>query len=499
MVGTEVGTYRIIDTLGAGGMGVVYKAVDTQLDRVVAIKALNPEFSGNPTLLERFRAEARAQAQLNHPNLATLYTFLVQDGVAYMVMEFVDGETFLQISDRRGPIPAAEAIPLFRQALAGIGEAHRLGIVHRDIKPSNIMLNREGVVKVMDFGLAKIAGSHGMTRTGVRLGTAYYMSPEQVLVRPVDARSDIYSLGATLYELLTAQAPFHAPSEFEILNDHVNTPPPPPSRLSPQIPRSVENAVLKALAKSPDHRFQTVEQFSAALEEPESFYAAQTVVEAAPAVPVPVVPAPRAAIAAAPPAPAPAVAANPTFWTPRRKLLAAAGAALAGLLLPWLIFQATSRRPPVVQAPAPPVTAAPAPAPTVVPSAPAAPVAPKIVVPVATRISVRTVDAIDSKTSRLGQEFRATLAAAVKVKGHDAFRVSDKARLRLEETASAGHSGKSEWILELVSIATGGRTYIVSSAPFLIKARFLRKKRVAPGTLIEFTLNAPVTLGAPPS
>jgi len=499
MVGTEIGTYRIIDMLGAGGMGVVYKAVDTQLDRVVALKALNPEFSGNPTLLERFRAEARAQAQLNHPNLATLYTFLVQDGAAYMVMEFVDGETFLQISDRRGPIPAAEAIPLFRQALAGIGEAHRLGIVHRDLKPSNIMLNREGVVKVMDFGLAKIAGSHGMTRTGVRLGTAYYMSPEQVLVRPVDARSDIYSLGATLYEFLTAQAPFHAHSEFEILNDHVNTPPPPPSRLSPLIPRSVENAVLKALAKSPDQRFQTAEEFSAALEQPESFYAAKTVVEAVPAVPVAVVPVLRAVIAVAPPPLAPPVPTKPAFWTMRRKLLAAAGAALAGLLLPWLIFQATSRRPPVVQAPAPPVTAAPAPAPTVVPSAPAAPVAPKIVVPVETRISVRTVDAIDSKTSRLGQEFRATLATAVKVKGHEAFRVSDKARLRLEETASAGHSGKPELILELVSIATGGRTYIVSSAPFLIKARFLRKKRVVPGTLIDFTLNAQVILGAPPS
>src|ERR1017187_5534642 len=175
MIGTEIGNYRIVEKIGAGGMGVVYKAIDTHLDRVVAVKALSPEFSGDPALLERFRGEARAQAQLNHPNLATLYAFLVQDDVAYMVMEFVDGETFHAMVARRGPIPAAEAVPLFRQALAGIGYAHRLGIVHRDIKPSNIMLNCEGVVKVMDFGLAKVAGGHGVTRTD--LGDRLCASP----------------------------------------------------------------------------------------------------------------------------------------------------------------------------------------------------------------------------------------------------------------------------------------------------------------------------------
>jgi serine/threonine protein kinase len=174
MVGREIGNYRIVEIIGAGGMGVVYKAIDTNLDRMVAVKALSPEFSGNPALLDRFRGEARAQAQLNHPNLATLYAFLVQEDVAYMVMEYVDGETFHAMVAQRGPIPAAEAIPLFRQALAGIGHAHSQGIVHRDIKPSNIMLNRAGVVKVMDFGLAKVSGGHGVTRTGVRLGTAYY-------------------------------------------------------------------------------------------------------------------------------------------------------------------------------------------------------------------------------------------------------------------------------------------------------------------------------------
>jgi hypothetical protein len=510
MIGTEIGNYRIVEKIGAGGMGVVYKAIDTHLDRVVAVKALSPEFSGDPTLLERFRGEARAQAQLNHPNLATLYAFLVQDDVAYMVMEFVDGETFHAMVARRGPIPAAEAVPLFRQALAGIGYAHRLGIVHRDIKPSNIMLNREGVVKVMDFGLAKVAGGHGVTRTGVRLGTAYYMSPEQILVKPVDLRSDIYSLGATLYEILTAQAPFHADSEFQILNDHVNTPPPPPTRLHPEIPSGVEHAVLKALAKNPDQRFQTAEQFSAALEHPEDFYLAATVADAAPVAPdrrVSVAPAP-----ATPTAPA-----KPPFWTRPRRLLAGCGGALVCLLAGWLIFRPEPQPQIMVQPPPPPVSATPAPAPAAPPAQPAetaetpppvspapppvkpAPPAGGIVVPATTRISVHTVDPIDSKASRVGQEFLAKLAAPVKVKDREAFHTEDEAHLRLGETASQGHSGKPESILELVSITTGGQNYAVSSAPFLIKGGFLRKKRVAPGTQIEFTLSAPVTVTAPSS
>ncbi|MGA2735955.1 MAG: protein kinase [Bryobacteraceae bacterium] len=503
MVGREIGNYRIVEIIGAGGMGVVYKAIDTNLDRVVAVKALSPEFSGNPALLDRFRGEARAQAQLNHPNLATLYAFLVQEDVAYMVMEYVDGETFHAMVAQRGPIPAAEAIPLFRQALAGIGHAHSQGIVHRDIKPSNIMLNRAGVVKVMDFGLAKVSGGHGVTRTGVRLGTAYYMSPEQVLVKPVDARSDIYSLGATLYEILAGQAPFHADSEFEILNDHVNTPPPRPTRLYPQIPSGIENAVLKALAKNPDHRFQTAEQFSAALERPEEFYSAKTMADAVPGAqdrPVSVTP-----VATAPPARA-------EFWTRPRKLAAYVGGALACLIALWLLFR-PEPPPIIVEAPpkalavapmAPPAQPAatketPAPANTAPLTTKPAPPVGKIVVPAATPVSITTVDPIDSKAGRVGQEFQAKLSAGVKVGDREAFHAGDAAQLRLGQTASDGRSGKAELILELVSITTGGQTCAVNSAPFLIKSGFLRKKKVAPGTQIEFTLTAPVTLTTAPS
>ncbi len=251
-------------------MGVVYKAVDTGLDRMVAMKVLNPDLSKNPDLVERFRAEARAQANLNHTNLATLYAFMVHQGTAIMVMEFVEGETFAQMIRRRGPIPEVEAVPLFKQALLGIGYAHRSGIIHRDIKPSNLMLNKNGLVKVMDFGIAKVLGAQSMTRTGAQLGTLAYMSPEQIQNRSVDIRSDIYELGITLYEMLSGHLPFESDSEFQIMQDHVYTAPPPPSKYYPYINKGIEKVILKSLEKNSDMRFQTVEQFGAALEHPDA-------------------------------------------------------------------------------------------------------------------------------------------------------------------------------------------------------------------------------------
>ena len=273
MIGSQLGNYKIVDKLGEGGMGIVYKAVDTSLDRVVAIKSLSAELARNPDLEQRFRAEAKAQANLNHTNIATLYAFFVQDGTAWMVMEYIEGETFHDMIQRRGPIPAQEAIPLFKQALLGIGYAHRMGIVHRDIKPSNIMVKRDGIVKVMDFGIAKVLGNRGMTRTGTQMGTAYYMSPEQVVNKGVDIRSDVYSLGVTLYEMLTANVPFTGDTDFEVMQAHMQTAPPLPTRFYPYIPKGVENAVLRAIAKSQDQRFQTVEEFGAALEHPEDYEA----------------------------------------------------------------------------------------------------------------------------------------------------------------------------------------------------------------------------------
>lgn len=272
MIGTQIDGYLIQEKLGEGGMGTVYRALEVNLDRLVAIKVLNADVARDASIGERFRAEARAQAHLNHTNIATLYNFLIHDGNAMMVMEYIDGESFQQVVDRRGPIPAQEIVPLFKQALFGLGTAHRMGIVHRDIKPSNIMLNKAGIVKVMDFGIAKaMGGSRGLTRTGIQVGTVFYMSPEQVKGERVDIRSDIYALGVTLYEMLTAHVPFSANSDFQVLSDHVNTPPPLPTKFYPYIPKGIENIVLKALEKSPDDRFQTVEEFGDALDQAEAW------------------------------------------------------------------------------------------------------------------------------------------------------------------------------------------------------------------------------------
>jgi serine/threonine-protein kinase len=339
VIGTEIASYRILEKLGEGGMGTVYKAVDTALDRMVAIKVLSSDLSGNSELVQRFKAEAKAQANLNHTNLATLYAFVIQDDRACMVMELVDGETFEQMILRRGPLPVRDALPLFKQALLGIGYAHRAGIVHRDIKPSNLMVNRLGIVKVMDFGIAKVMGARGMTRTGVQLGTGWYMSPEQVLNRPVDIRSDIYSLGVTLYQMITAHVPFDGPSDYQVMTDHVSTPPPLPTSFAPSIPKGVENAVLKALDKNPDARFQTVEEFGAALERPEDFGAAAVV--------------PAGIVACQVLEPQINVARRPAglLATPERKVIVGAVGLAAILLAGWMAVR--SRNPtPVANVPA---------------------------------------------------------------------------------------------------------------------------------------------------
>jgi len=264
VVGRQIAHYRIEAQLGEGGMGVVYRAVDLTLDRPVAVKMLTPELARNTSLKERFQAEAKAQANLNHTNIATLYSF-VQDGDnSFIVMEYVDGETFEEMI-RRGPIPPGQAIQLFQQALSGLGFAHRAGIVHRDIKPGNLMVNRHGIVKVLDFGLAKVLGSERRTRSGVRVGSVSYMSPEQIRNEPLDARSDVYSLGVTLYEMLSGQAPFAGDSDYQVMLDHVNQPPPPILPRHP-IPAGVEAAVRKALEKDPGRRFQNVEEFRDALQ-----------------------------------------------------------------------------------------------------------------------------------------------------------------------------------------------------------------------------------------
>ena len=217
MIGESIGNYRIVAKLGQGGMGTVYQAEDVNLGRKVAIKILNPNLTEQGGKeLERFRSEAKVQASLNNPNIVTLHDFEPYGNSYYMVMEFVEGRTLAEVVRAAGALPASIVVTISKQMLEGLSAAHRHGVVHRDLKPSNIMLTSEGVAKVMDFGIAKVQGGKSLTATGALVGTVYYMSPEQVRGETVDVRSDIYSFGIILFELLTGRVPFKEESDFKI-------------------------------------------------------------------------------------------------------------------------------------------------------------------------------------------------------------------------------------------------------------------------------------------
>jgi serine/threonine protein kinase len=265
MIGHTVGSYKITEKIGEGGMGAVFKGIDVMLDREVAIKMLRPELARQAQLAERFRSEAVTLARLNHPNIATLYSFLRQNDDFFMVMEYVRGETLEQLMRQRGPMNCETAVTLFCHALEGMEHAHGMNIIHRDIKPANIMLTDRGSIKVMDFGIARVLGTDRMTRAGHLVGTIEYMPPEQVRGGETDARSDIYSLGILLYEMLTGRVPFTSPSEYDLMRAQVEDPPPPPREFAPQTPVAIEQSILRALAKSKDDRFQTAGEFRQAL------------------------------------------------------------------------------------------------------------------------------------------------------------------------------------------------------------------------------------------
>jgi serine/threonine protein kinase len=267
MIGGMVGSYKITEMIGEGGMGAVYKGIDVMLEREVAIKVLRPELSRQPNLVERFRSEAVTLAKLNHPNIATLYSFLRHGDDFFMVMEFVRGETLDNHLRTVGAMPVHHAVRLFCRALEGIEHAHQMGIIHRDIKPANMMLTTAGSIKVMDFGIARVLGTSRMTRTGHLVGTIEYMSPEQVKGEETDARSDIYSLGMLLYEMLTGRLPFNSSSEYELMRSQIEEPPRPPTAFAPQISIPIEQTIMRALAKRPDARIQTARQFRASLEQ----------------------------------------------------------------------------------------------------------------------------------------------------------------------------------------------------------------------------------------
>ncbi len=261
MIGRVIGQYKIVEKLGEGGMGAVYKGIDTMLDREVAIKSLRPELASQTAIVERFRSEAVTLAKLNHPNIATLYALFRQGDELYMVLEYVRGQSLDEILSRRGALDADEFIPVFCQILDGINHAHDYGIIHRDIKPANMMLTEAGQLKVLDFGIARLLGSNRMTRAGNIIGTLEYMAPEQVKGLETDARSDTYALGMMLYEVLTGRAPFDTENEFELMKLQTESYPPEPRTIKTDIPDIVEQAIMRAIKKEPDERFQTAGDF----------------------------------------------------------------------------------------------------------------------------------------------------------------------------------------------------------------------------------------------
>lgn len=261
--------FRISKLLGQGGMGSVYLAEQIEMGRQVVVKLMNPAQMGSADLEERFRREAKAVAQLNHPNVVQVYVFgRTDDGQLYLAMEFVPGHTLTQLLAERAPLPEARALRILDQMCSALIEAHALGLVHRDLKPDNVMLtDRHGTpdyVKILDFGIAKMLDSPDakLTRTGAIFGTPQYMAPEQATSRPVDQRTDIYALGLILYEMISGQMPFTAPTAIEYLMKHVNEPVLPPTRKVSGLvllPRT-EAIVMKCLAKAPDQRFQSVSE-----------------------------------------------------------------------------------------------------------------------------------------------------------------------------------------------------------------------------------------------
>ena len=265
MIGQLIGTFRIEQKIGEGGMGAVFRGHDLMLEREVAIKALRPELARQPELVARFRSEAITLAKLNHSHIATLYNFLRHGEDYFMVMEFVRGKTLDETIRHSGAMDIERAVRLFCQALEGIAHAHALGIIHRDIKPANLMLTASDEVKVMDFGIARVLGTARQTKTGRLIGTLEYMSPEQMRGAETDARSDIYSLGILLYEMLTGRVPFQADSDYELMRAQVEQAPLPPREVKGEIPLAVEAAILQALAKDPAARFQSAAEFRSVL------------------------------------------------------------------------------------------------------------------------------------------------------------------------------------------------------------------------------------------
>jgi serine/threonine protein kinase len=348
-IGSRVGDYEILQILGAGGMGRVYKVRNVLSDRVEAMKVLLPDLAGNPELADRFMREIKVQASLDHPNIAALHTALRIENQLMMLMEYVEGITLDKLMEA-GPVPIEKAADCIAQVLSALSYAHARGVIHRDLKPANMMITPSGIVKLMDFGIAKMTADRKLTQTGSTVGSLYYMSPEQIKGEVnLDPRSDLYSLGVSLYEVVTGARPFQGDSEYSIMAAHLQKNPPPPIQISPNLPAGLNDVILQALEKEPAKRFQTADAFRTAL-----LYVckpAQSVASAAPAAatakPQPPIPPP-------PPAAAQPARAHRGLWISLGALIVVAVIVIVAMQIPKFRQTAAENVPPAQETPAAP-------------------------------------------------------------------------------------------------------------------------------------------------
>lgn len=260
------GRYVLENRIDVGGMAEVWRGLDEVLGRPVAVKVLRPSLAEDPGFLERFRVEAVAAARLSHPSVVRVYDTGVDDGLCYIVMELAEGRNLADVLAERRRLEPGEAVEIARAILEALAHAHAAGVVHRDVKPANIVLAPEGAVKVTDFGIAKAAFAGDLTTTGRLLGTARYLAPEQVADHPADARADLYAVGLVLYEMLTGRPAFDAETDLATATMRLTREPVPPRALTPGVPRALEKAVMRSLARDPAERYQSADEMRAALD-----------------------------------------------------------------------------------------------------------------------------------------------------------------------------------------------------------------------------------------